>query len=349
MSLFERLFMFILAIPVIVKELFWPSQSKPADFKPIGKPVYHEECFYLRFPCLKFQKARAAAVIEFWKNTAYIDHDDEFVFVESMFGETHFSNLTIRFRKHCSTNSITINVYDSNAHFSIQINQTIRLSLLTARSGTEMAPLLNDLRINNVLRTVPEIPLQILFTAAGSHDSVYCVGDIVIHRSKDVIPQTVAYSLQNADLRPAFCRQNGCWLVPENNMEQCGCVEQNPGLPDLFGSFPLPGQSCACAEFFCCRQGQLFRFTDDFCQLGRVFSRYIWVPPWLSCEMMMHLDVIHPARGGAGSRRMLGNCDLRLSGNQNVVHSHTKQVAERKQMIGGGDGLALLPEVDGLR
>ena len=69
----------------------------------------------------------------------------------------------------------------------------------------------------------------------------------------------------------------------------------------------------------------------------------------LSCEMMMHLDVIHPARGGAGSRRMLGNCGLRLSGDQNIIHGHTKQVAERKQMIGGGDGLALLPKVDGLR
>ena len=64
---------------------------------------------------------------------------------------------------------------------------------------------------------------------------------------------------------------------------------------------------------------------------------------------MMHLDVIHPARGGAGSRRMLGNCDLRLFGDQNVIHGHTKQVAERQQMIGGGDGLALLPETDGLR
>lgn len=123
MTPFEKLIMFIFAIPFIVKELLWPSQSKPADFKPIGKPVYHEECFFLKFPCLKFQRTRASAVIEFWRNTAYIDHNDEFVFVESMFGETYFSNLTIRFRKHCSNNSITINVYDSNAHFNIQINQ----------------------------------------------------------------------------------------------------------------------------------------------------------------------------------------------------------------------------------
>ena len=63
----------------------------------------------------------------------------------------------------------------------------------------------------------------------------------------------------------------------------------------------------------------------------------------------MHLDVIHPARGGAGSRRMLGSCDLRMSGDQNVIHGHTKQVTECQQMIGSGDGLALLPEVDGLR
>jgi len=68
----------------------------------------------------------------------------------------------------------------------------------------------------------------------------------------------------------------------------------------------------------------------------------------LSCEMMMHLDVIHPARGGAGSRSMFDSCDLRLSGDQNIIHGHTKQVAERKKMIGSGDGLALLPEVDGL-
>lgn len=123
MSPFERLIMLIVAIPFLVKELFWPSQSKPTDFKPIGKPVFREECFYLRFPCLKYQRMRTAAVIDFWKNTAYTDHNDEFVFVESMFGETYFSNLTIRFRKHSPNNSITINVYDSIAHFNIQINQ----------------------------------------------------------------------------------------------------------------------------------------------------------------------------------------------------------------------------------
>ena len=63
---------------------------------------------------------------------------------------------------------------------------------------------------------------------------------------------------------------------------------------------------------------------------------------------MMHLDVVHPARSGAGSRSMLDSYNLRLPGDQNIIHGHAKQVAERQQMVGGGDGLTLLPKVDGL-
>ena len=64
--------------------------------------------------------------------------------------------------------------------------------------------------------------------------------------------------------------------------------------------------------------------------------------------MVVHLDAVHPAGDGAGSRSTLGNCGLRLTRDQNVIHSHRKQVAECQQMIGGGDGLTLLPEIDGL-
>lgn len=123
----EFIFQLIVAlasIPFNIKEAIRPSQSKPKDFLPIGRSLHNDGCFYLRFPCRRFQKQRTQMVIEFWKKTCYVDNGDEFVFVEAGYDDSWWwSCLTIRFRARVTTTSITYNFYNSNVCFNTQINE----------------------------------------------------------------------------------------------------------------------------------------------------------------------------------------------------------------------------------
>lgn len=123
LSVFETLIMWIISIPFHIREHFFPSQSRPKDFIPFDHPKYKDNCFYLTFPCYKYQHKRTSAVIDFWKHTSYKNQGDEFVFVDAFFGQTFISNLTIRFRPKNSRENLTINVYDSNVFFNIEITE----------------------------------------------------------------------------------------------------------------------------------------------------------------------------------------------------------------------------------
>lgn len=117
-DLILQIFLFIISIPLQIKELISPSPIKQSDFRPIGNRVFRDNCFYLKFPCRKYQVYRTTTVIEFWKSACYIDHGDEFVFLEYIFDDTPWSLLTIRFRPKMANSSITYNIFDSNVSFS---------------------------------------------------------------------------------------------------------------------------------------------------------------------------------------------------------------------------------------
>lgn len=122
-SVFDIIIMWILSIPFHIKEYFFPSQSRLKDFIPIGNPKYMDNCFYLTFPCYKYQRKRASAVIDFWKQTCYKNQGDEFVFVDAIFGQTFLSKLIIRFRPKTTKETVMINIYDSNVLFNVQITK----------------------------------------------------------------------------------------------------------------------------------------------------------------------------------------------------------------------------------
>lgn len=118
---FELLFENLISIPLYIIEKLCPSKSKPSDFVPKYKK-YTNDCFYLTFPCRNYQLIRRELVIDFWNNTCFIDHNDEFVFVEAINLESPLSQLTIRFRPRVTNNTIINNFYNSNVNFNTQIN-----------------------------------------------------------------------------------------------------------------------------------------------------------------------------------------------------------------------------------
>lgn len=121
-ELIKQIFLLIVSIALEIKELISPSPSKPTDFFPICNPKYHDSCFDITFPCRKYQLHRTKLVIEFWKETCYIDHGDQFVFVEEMYNDTTpWSQLTIQFRPKISNTTIINNYYNSDVQYNINI------------------------------------------------------------------------------------------------------------------------------------------------------------------------------------------------------------------------------------
>lgn len=122
-ELIYQLLCLIISIPLEIKEYIHPTPVTPSDFIPIDRPVYRDECFYLKFHCRKFQKKKTNLVIEYWNKTYYIDHDDKFVFVESIYDDSPWSLLTIKFRPKKNTTTIINNFYNSNVTLNTQTTQ----------------------------------------------------------------------------------------------------------------------------------------------------------------------------------------------------------------------------------
>lgn len=118
---FELLLENLISIPLYLIEKLCPSKSQPSDFIPKYKK-YTNDCFYLTFPCRNYQLIRRELVIDFWNNTCFIDHNDEFVFVEAINLESPLSQLTIRFRPRVTNNTVINNFYNSNVNINTQIN-----------------------------------------------------------------------------------------------------------------------------------------------------------------------------------------------------------------------------------
>ncbi len=157
-----QIFLLIISIPLGIKEVISPSPSKPTDFLPVCNPKYQDSCFKMTFPCRRYQSHRTNLVIEFWKETCYIDHDDQFVFVEAMYDDnTPWSHLVIRFRPRVSNKTIINNYYNSNVSFQTNIteyqsNQLDKLSAyinktpdLTIEEKSELNSILENGRDGN--------------------------------------------------------------------------------------------------------------------------------------------------------------------------------------------------------
>lgn len=165
-DLIVQILLMIISILLEIKELVFPSQSRPTDFSPICNPRYHNSCFYITFPCRKYQSHRSNLVIEFWNQTGYIDHGDQFVFAEATYNNTPWSPLTIRFRPKLGNTTIINNYYDSNVSFQTnnieyQIDQLDKLSEyingisnLTTEEKDELNSALDNGRYGNSIKKV---------------------------------------------------------------------------------------------------------------------------------------------------------------------------------------------------
>lgn len=188
-DLLYNLLLSIINLFLMIKEIIYPTPSKLTDFLPMEDPKYEGGCFYLKFPCRKFQVQRTQAVLNFWGKVYYVNHGDKFVYVEKKYDETPWSFLTIRFRPKLSSEIPSIYVfYDSEVHFNqinkFQLTQIERLAQyiqtnneLESVEKEEYLQALNDM----ISERIPDNnSLEKLFKFITKHkESIGTVADII--------------------------------------------------------------------------------------------------------------------------------------------------------------------------
>ena len=188
-ELITQLTEMVITIFLTLKEMIFPSPTRPEHYRPIDYPEYRDNSLILTFPCQQFQVQRTSNVRKFWEQTDYVHKGENFVFVRAEFGESIFSKLTIQFRPRHATMPVVYNFYNSEVNFNTQINnvhveQIEKLEqYIVAHTGldqTEKDEYINTVEEMKNGQKPPKLSLNKLWKFIMKHqDEIGTVSDVI--------------------------------------------------------------------------------------------------------------------------------------------------------------------------